>query len=363
MTKLVLSSAFIALTLNLGACASLGPVAGPLAQETITEEVSSLAAPASWVFGAQTDGRIASDWAQVLSDPLLDAYIETALKNNPSLKASAESVARSEALLAQSRAGLLPRLGAGASVTGGGALEGNAFSDRYSANVDASWEADIWGGIRSGVLASGYDLAGTQATFESARQALIGATARAYVLAIEAEQQIALTQQTLAAQEETLRIVNVRYDLGAASRREQVLADSDVAGARDNLVLARSAKTDALLGLQILLGQYPDGTLDVSPNFPDMNGALAAGTPAEILRRRPDVLSSEYNVLAAFEAVKIARANKWPSLSLSGGLDTASGDPTDLLDPVSIAYSLGARLAGTLFDGGLLDARIDAASA
>ncbi len=361
MIKVITSTAVIALTLNLGACATLDK--GPSASAALSAESAALKAPASWVFGAQRDGEIAEDWSAVLSDPLLESYINTALENNPSLRASAESVARSEALLIQARSRLLPSLSANFAARGGGALEGQGFSDSYSGGIGASWEADLWGGIRSGVLASNYDLFSTRASFESARQALIAAVARSFILNVESDLQIALSKKTLAAQEETLRIVRVRYDLGAASRRELVLAESDVAGARDNLVVAKSAKTESILALQILLGQYPSGTLDISPSFPKFSEILSAGTPEELLRRRPDVVRAEFDVLSAFQSTRAVKTDKWPSLSLSGGLDTSSANLGDLLDPASIAYSLGARLAGTLFDNGLSQARIDAATA
>jgi len=361
MIKVITSTAMIALTLNLGACATLNT--GPSAQTELSAERAALNAPASWVFGEQRDGQIAEDWASVLVDPLLEELVNTALENNPSLQASAESVARAEALLEQSRSNLLPSLGADFSARGGGALEGDTFSDSYTGGLSTSWEADLWGGIRAGVLASGYDLVGTQAAYESARQALIASVARAYISAIEADLQIALSEQTLEAQEETRRIVNVRYDLGAASRRELVLADSDVAGARDNLVVAKLAKTNSILALQILLGHYPNGEQAVSLSFPHFTDTLAAGSPAELLRRRPDVVSAEFDVLSAFEATRATKADKWPNLSLSGSVNTASGNLGDLFDPVNIAYSLGARLADTLFDGGLTQARIDAATA
>ncbi|GHB02189.1 hypothetical protein GCM10009069_26220 [Algimonas arctica] len=361
MIKVLTSTAMVALSLNLGACATLN--SGPTAQTSVSSEAAALDAPASWVFGTQTDNQIAQGWADVLVDPLLDQLIDEALSNNPSLRASAESVARSEALLNQSRSTLFPSLSADLSPRGGSRLEGENFSNSYSGGLSASWEADLWGGIRAGVLASGYDLAGTQAAYESARQALIAAVARAYILSIEADLQIALSEKTSRAQEETLRIVAIRYDLGAASRRELVLAESDVAGAQDNLVVAKSAKTDAVLALQTLLGHYPNGEQVVGSEFPQLTNELTAGTPADLLRRRPDVIAAEFDVLSAFESTRAAKADKWPSLSLSGGLDTASVNLGDVLDPVNIAVSIGARLADTLFDGGLAEARIDAASA
>jgi len=363
MIKALRVTTAIAAALSLGACATFDFDIGPSGEASVSQEAAAINAPASWVFGPQTDAQIAADWSAVLSDPRLEELIAQALVNNPSLRASAENIARAEALLNQSRSSLLPSVNADFAPRLGGALEGRDLSDSYSGGLSASWEADLWGGINAGILASGYDLESTRAAFESARQALIAAVSRAYNLAIEADLQIGLTEQTLRAQEETFRIVNIRYDLGAASRRELVLAESDVASARDNLVVAKSAKTDAIQALQILLGDYPSGELAIAADFPTFAQRLGAGTPEEMLRRRPDILAAEFDVLSAFQSTRAVKSDSWPSLSLSGSIDTGALNPIDLLNPTAIAYSLGARLADVLFDGGLSDARIEAASA
>jgi len=81
------------------------------------------------------------------------------------------------------------------------------------------------------------------------------------------------------------------------------------------------------------------------------------------LRRRPDIVAAEFNALSAFQATRATRANGWPRLSISGGIDTATLNIGNLLDPASIAYSIGAGLADVLFDGGLTEGRINAANA
>ncbi len=367
MTKMSHLICGAALALCLSGCSTFGLGSpfdlGSTPSDALQSEVAALSAPASWVLGQQADGELAQRWADVVSDPLLDEYIERALQNNPSLRASAENVARSEAIVIQAKSARLPLIGADVSSNGGGALEGRNFADNYSAGLSASWEADLWGGIDAGILGSEYDLEATRAVYENARQALIAAVARAYVAVIESDLLVALSEQTLAAQEETYRIVNVRYELGAASRRELVLAESDVASAKDNLVITKANKRTAALSLEALLGEYPNADIAVSANFPNLSPLFETGTPTEMLRRRPDVVASEFAVLSAFQATRGARADGWPSLTLSGGIDTGSGNITDLLDPISVFYSLGARLADVLFDGGLTQARIDVASA
>ena len=361
MTKVTHLVYGLTLAFCLSGCATFDLGSSP--EDALQSELASLSAPASWVLGDGADGQLAQSWTEIVSDPFLDVYIETALRNSPSLRASAESVSRSEAIFRQADSARLPVLGVNAASGAGGALEGRGLSDSYSAGLNASWEADIWGGIDAGILGSKYDLEATRAVYENARQALIAAVARAYIATIESDLLIALSEQTLSAQEETFRIVNVRYELGAASRRELVLAESDVASARDNLVIANASKRTNSLSLEALLGEYPNADIAVSANFPDLSPLFETGTPTEMLRRRPDVVASEFDVLSAFQAVRGTRADAWPSVTLSGGVDTASGNVIDLLDPASIVYSLGARLADVLFDGGLTEARIDAASA
>jgi NodT family efflux transporter outer membrane factor (OMF) lipoprotein len=361
MNKLSPVLALVLVSALAPACTTTERTAAPAS--LIEQEANGLNAPEAWAFGPEVDGDVADTWAGIIRDEGLIALMEEALVANPSLRASAESVRRSEAFLRQSRSGLLPNVGAGAGATGSSDLEDFDLTERYNASVDASWEADLWGAIRSDILASEYDLQSARAVYRASRESLAAGVARAYVFAIDARHQVDLARATLTAQEETLRIVNVRYDLGAADRREQVLAESDVASARDSLELAQASQRTAIRALEVLLGRYPSGAMGVPDTLPEVVDLVLAGQPADLLRRRPDVLSAEASVRSAFATAAATRANRWPSLSLSGGVSSATSDLGDVLDPAALALSLGLRLADTLFDGGLTEARIEAAEA
>lgn len=361
MNKLNPALALVLVAAWVPACSTMQAPAGPGSR--IAQEASALNAPEAWAFGPEVDGDVADTWAGIIRDDALLALIAEALAANPGLRASAENVRRSESFLRQSRSGLLPSVGAGAGASVSSDLENFDLTERYTASLDASWEADLWGAIRSDILASEFDLQSAEAVYRASRESLAAGVARAYVFAIDARHQVDLTRATLTAQEETLRIVNVRYELGAASRREQVLAESDVANARDSLELALASQRSAIRALEVLLGRYPDGTMNVPDALPVVVDVVLAGQPADLLRRRPDVLSAEAGVRAAFASTDVTRASRWPSLSLSGGVSSATSDLADVIDPAALAVSLGLRLAGTLFDGGLTDARIAAAEA
>lgn len=354
------------------ALVSFGGLAGGCAQLTsvrasdgeIAGEAQRFAAPTDWVYDRSADGAIASDWSAIIEDDMLDALIVEALENNRSLAASAENIARSEALLRQSRAGFLPaltgRFGASATEPLGGAGSG---SESYSAAVQASWEADLWGRVRAGALVARYDLVSTQALHESARQSLAANVARAYIASIETRLQLDLAVSTEGALEETLRIVRARYDRGSASRREVVLAEADLASARATRAQAGVNARAAARGLEALLGRYTDGSLQAPDAFPLVAETVMAGQPADVLRRRPDVVSAEFDVRAAFANVDATRASRWPSLTLSADVSSAALDLGDVFDTGSASASFGAALATALFDGGLTRGRIEAAEA
>lgn len=329
----------------------------------IVQEAQRAAAPEAWAFGADADAPVISSWDELIPDPALIALIREAMQNSPSLRASAENVTRAEAFLRQATASRIPSLGASLGANGGAPLENGDFSESYSAGLSASWEADLWGDIRAGILATHYDTQSVYQVYRSARDALAANVARAYIGAIEARRLTELTEATLSAQEETLRIVRTRYDLGAASRRELVLSESDVASARDSLEVARANEASAIMALQLLLGRYPDGRMDIPGALPAHASLIGAGAPTDLIRQRPDILSSEYSVLSAFASRRAAETGSWPGLSLSAGVSGGAPDFGDLVDPANLAYSIGARLAATLFDGGLNRARIDAATA
>lgn len=333
------------------------------ASPAIQGEVGRLSAPEHWAFAKDEDAAVIASWGALIPDARLTALIDDAMEGSPSLRASAENVTRAEAFLRQARASRIPSLGANVGASGGAPLEDGDFSDSYSAGLSASWEADLWGDIRADILASEFDARNAREVYRSARNALSANVARGYITAIEARRLTELSEATLSAQEETLRIVRTRYDLGAASRRELVLSESDVASARDNLEVARSNETTSIMALQVLLGRYPNGVMDIPDTLPEYAAAVSAVDPAKLLQQRPDVLSAEYTVLSVFAARRAAETGNWPSLSLSAGVSGGAADIGDLLDPANLAYSLGARLAATLFDGGLNQARIDAANA
>jgi NodT family efflux transporter outer membrane factor (OMF) lipoprotein len=329
------------------------------AATALSAETDSLASR-PWAFGRSLDRAVITDWAMLTGNTQIAALIQQGLTANPSLRAGAESIVRADAQRRIAEAARSPFLSFSTGANLSSPLEDADLRDSFSAALTASWEADIWGRLRTDIATAELDLLSARAFHESARQSLAAEVARAALSAIEFQQQAAVTRETVEALEETLRLVRVRFDEGFSPRLDVVLAESDLASAQDTLVSFEAAARASKRRLNILTGQYPDAVVDLPAQFPNVLVAAPTGTPGDLLASRPDLLGAAFAVQAAFSDVASVEAGRWPELSISGGL-SGSGELEDLIDPAGYAVSLGLRLANSLFDGGLTRARVDLA--
>ncbi|MEL7545128.1 MAG: efflux transporter outer membrane subunit [Pseudomonadota bacterium] len=348
----------IALASALAACAT--PTAPEMAGQIARDSVPP--PPDVWVSASETIGDVDVGWIEQLDDPVLTALVEEAQSNNKNLQAAAANVERSWALAGQAGAGLTPavRLSTGGDV--GGAVEGSA-SESFNIGLQASWEADVWGRIRAGEQAAVLSAQSAQADYLYSQYSLAAAVARAYFLAIEADQQVDVTTKTLEALTETDRIVGVQAEFGMATSQDVALSRSDLASTRSNLAAAESAQRDALRALEVLLGRYPAADLEVRTTLPNVPPQPPAGVPSTLLERRPDIVAAERNVASAFNSLDQAKAAQMPTISLTGSLGGASSDLSNLLNPTNLAWQAATSIAAPLIDGGLRQSQVDQASA
>lgn len=361
-------------TFALAGCSALGLNAGAPDE---ADARLSFEVPASWesqlVAG---DAALSAGWAG-LYGPQLSALVDEALAHNPDLQASAARVEQAEALLAQSRAALWPMVQASFSATeaepleessaggfpGGFSLSSLNAMDQYNAGVSVNWDTDLRGVNRAGIRASEAQLDASRAILEASRRNVAALTALAYFDAINAQRQLELTRRTESALEDTHELVGQLFEHGAVARRDLVLSQADLSSARDNVLTAEQGVRAARRALEVLVGRYPAAEIETAAELPPRPQTLSPDTPLELLRRRPDLVAAEYDVIASFAGADRARAARWPSFTLSGGFTSSGSEIDQLSDPTSMAVSLGFQLAQTLFDGGLRQSQVDAADA
>jgi NodT family efflux transporter outer membrane factor (OMF) lipoprotein len=318
--------------------------------------------PTQWASIQQRTGDVKVSWLEKLNDPALALLVLEAQKNNRNLQVMAASVDGARALANQAASSLSPQLGASVGSTSGGAVAGSG-SNNFNVGLQASWEADLWGRIRSGNLAAQENVVAAEAEYKFAQYSLAANVAKTYFVAIEANKQLEIAQRSVNTIVETNRIVQVQFDNGLANQQNISLAKADLASAQDGLVSSKAGQRDATRSLELLLGRYPSAELGIVQSLPSLPNILPAGIPSQLLERRPDLVAAERKVAAAFNRLDAAKAAKLPNLSLSGSLGGSSNSLSNILNPTNLAWQAIGSLVAPIIDGGRLDAKVEAATA
>lgn len=325
----------------------------------------SFSVPVSFQSTTAPGEAIQSNWLQTFNDPKLNALVKEVLTKNFDLQIAAAKVDAATASARIAGAALGPDINLGLKGTNKGSFEGGLKNDASSvgASLDISWELDVWGRIRAGRDAASEELQASQLDYDYAKLSLAAQTAKAYFLAIETGRQLHLTESNVANYAKTLEVTQAFFKEGMVGIQDTHLAKSEKARADDALESARSANLESLRSLEALLGRYPSAQVDVAKVLPALPAPVPAGLPSEILERRPDIVAAERRVAAAFDKIKEAQTAKLPKISLTGSLGGAGANLADMINPANMAWNAISSLMFPIFDGGRLDAQIDAASA
>jgi multidrug efflux system outer membrane protein len=308
-----------------------------------------------WAEAAET-GTVPDGWLKSFNDPKMEAVVIQALRHNLALRAAATRVDAASAAAVQAGAKMGPIVTAG----GGGGVAGLEGSSGFSggAGLNASWELDVWGRLRAIRSAAEEQLLAVQRDFEFARQSLAAQTAKAWYLASDTRQQLALAKESAAVHAQLVDVVRAKAKIGQVTPQDLNLAQADLASSRERERLADGAHKEAVRSLEVLLGRYPSAELDVAEHFVPVPPAVPAGMPSDVLERRPDLIAAEAKVRAAFQNVQAAKLAKLPSLSLTAGAGAASGDLLSSIGSGPGFFNVGANFLAPIYTGGALEAEV-----
>ncbi len=257
------------------------------------------------------------------------------------------------------RAGVLPQVGSSASVQRSDAGGGAPASDRVALGIDAGWEPDLFGRLASGVQAGEAGVRASAASLGDVQVSVAAEVALNVINLRNAQQRLAIARRNLALQEETLQITRWRLQAGLVSSLEAEQARSAVEQTRAQIPALQTSIDQSRHALAVLTGRPPaalDARLAEPAPVPRPPAAIALDIPANTLRQRPDVRAAEAQLDAAAARVVQARAERLPSLRLSGsiGLNALS---LGALGAAPLAASILAGVSWPLFDGGAGAAR------
>lgn len=312
-------------------------------------------------------------WWKTLADPELDSLIERAVQANYDLKVAAARVKAARALRGAVLSDFLPTIDASAALTTARRSQNSlAFpvrlldTDTYQAGFDASWEIDVFGGQRRALQAANADLQAIEQDQRAVQVSLLAEVARNYLEYRGTQRRLVIAQNNLKAQQETVDITQQRFDKGLASELDVAQAKTLLASTKAQVPTLETALKQSSHRLSVLLGQVP-GTLDAelatSTPIPVPPPEVPAGLPADLLLRRPDVLSSERQLAAATARIGVAKAELFPKFYLTGTAGYQSLDAASLIEPASKFWSAGPSVRWRLLEYPRLKAQINAQTA
>ncbi len=313
-------------------------------------------------------------WTQ-FNDAQLNALIEEALNNNLDLRAAIARIDEARANLRLARAPLYPSLdaefGANRNRTSDATaqqFQGPHATTTYSTGLRASYEVDLWGKYANGRNAAQSSLLATRYAAETVRIALIGQVATAYFALRANDAELTLARETLKTRDDNVRLQKQRLDAGVASDYEFKLAQAERAAVAAVIPAMERAVALSESALAVLTGRSPKKVYTPSvARGAEITAAAApdvpAGLPSDLLARRPDIRQAEAQLGAADARISEARAQYYPSLTLTAQFGGESAELSDLLTAPARVWSIGAKLLQPIIAAQRIGAQVDAATA
>jgi len=305
------------------------------------------------------------DWWTLFDDPLLVELIETALLNNQEMAIAAARIEEARAALGLVRADQYPNVDGVAQGQRGNIVPGvgvpGSINEQWVLAGQVNWEIDLWGKLRRSSESARAQLLATEEARQQVTITLISDVASTYLLLLDLDNQIGISERTIETRQRSLDIIEARYDKGTVPLLDVNQAQIELGDAVASLHAVVRERDRAENRLSVLLGQNP-GTITRSQittadviDIPD----IPVGLPSELLERRPDVRQAEQELAAQTARIGVAEALRWPSFSLTGTLGLASPELNDFISSDNEAWSIGGSLLGPIFDAGRSRSRVE----
>ena len=315
-----------------------------------------------------------STWWTVFNDPTLNALVQSAYQQNLTLKATGIRILEARAQLGiavgdqypQTQQGTADATAQKTSRNLPNAASAERFAYVYDVGFDAAWELDFWGKFRRAVQAGVADLQASIADYDDNLVFLTSEVARTYITLRTSEKRLAVANDNVKIQTESLRLAQAQFDAGAVTELDVFQSRALLRSTEATIPGFESEIRQAKNALAILLGKLPgkiDALLAGPGRILQMPAEIAIGVPAELLRRRPDIRLAERQLAAQSAQIGVAKADLYPSFSLFGSIGYTTAGSTsspqsrnaglsDLFKNNSLGYSVGPSITWNLFNYG-----------
>lgn len=304
-------------------------------------------------------------WWELFNDPVLVSLVNTALEQNKDLLIAISRIEEARSFLTFTEADLYPRFdlqgGANKGNFNGGLISSDSDEPTNSAFISpvVNWEIDFWGKFRRANESSRAQLLASEYAKKTVQISLISEVVGAYFMLLDFKERLRVSEQTLESRDESLVIMQKRFDRGVIPEIDlnQAQVQREIAAAAVPVNKRLIANTEN--ALSILLGTFPQSVktdLDlyaqtIPPNIP-------VGLPSSLLERRPDILEALYLIQAQNALIGVAVAQRFPAISISGALGAATNEAAQMTID-GFAWNIAAGVAGPIFNFGQDKARVE----
>ena len=328
-------------------------------------------APAAWRLDEKDVRDLANTaWWEQFGDPVLNDLVAVALRENKDLLIASARVDEFAGRYGFVRSGLFPQVGASyearrqrdvaAVVVGAG---GGEVYNTYTAALNASWEIDLWGRIRRQTEAARAQLLASEDARRGVIMSLVGSAAGGYINLRDLDRQLEIARATAKARGESYEIFKLRFEGGIISLLELSQNRSQYEEALATIPVLEKSIAQQENGLSVLLGKNP-GPIPRGKTIDELLlPGIPAGLPSELLTRRPDIREAEQKLIAANAQIGAAKAQYFPTISLTGLFGFSSTSLSNLFDSQSKVWQYGGAITMPIFTAGAIAGQVEAAEA
>jgi multidrug efflux system outer membrane protein len=321
--------------------------------------------PAAWRITPEEAADTANTaWWEQFQDSVLTGLINTGLLENKDIRIAAARMEQFMARVEITRSGFYPQAGYGIGGSRDQASKNllpagvESLTETYQASLNVAWELDVWGRLRRASEASQADLLAAEEARRAVILSLVSSVAIGYITLRGLDAQLEIAKNTVKSRRESLDLFELQFEGGVISELTlaQIRSEYEQAVAAVPEIERQISQTEN--ALSVLLGRNP-GTIPRGLPIDKLTlSTIPAGIPSGVMERRPDIIQAEQNLIAANALIGVARAEYFPSISLTGLAGIASGDLSDLFENDSFVWSIGGDAIGAIFTGGRISAGV-----
>lgn len=374
----------VASALLLAGCTVVGPNFEAPQARTAPTWLRAKAKPAPSPKSVPVAAPIDPDWWRIFGDPTLTALAKRVAAENLDVKVASVRMEESRAQLGAAQASLLPRLNANTSYTRQKASNTGQFAtvpsalgasgasgstagglqpvrlkafDVFQFGFDASWELDLWGGIRRSVESATASAVASEEARRSVLLSSLAEVARDYIALRGTQAQLRIARDNVRTARQSLNLTQQRAAGGVTTDLDVANASAQLRNTTAQIPRLEALEAEEMNALSLLLGQPPNALRDelaATKPVPPVPPIVPVGLPSELARRRPDIRQAEAQLHAATADIGVAIADFYPKITLAGSAGLQSVYFGHVFDLNSKMFSLGPGLSVPLFDGGRL---------